>query len=185
MVVLWLVLGLVAALGVLLVAAARMRRLVPPLELPEGEKLETTPLQRLAWACLGVVVLASVAAGAVIETQGVQTWWDDDAIRLTVTGLFMLGLGGFAFYSVMIGVWSMREDGKLDERDRAIVARSPAGVGGAMLVTLAVWMIGLTETFRPSGGEMPTYFLHLIFWSCMMAHAVASIAGVLIAYRRS
>jgi hypothetical protein len=135
---LWLVIALGLSAAVVFFAAARTRRILPPVELPPGEKLPSTPLQRLTRWCF-----------------------------------------------VLVGVWAAQESGKLDERDRAILARAPAGVGGAMMVVMAVWMIALTEGFRPAGGQMPTYFLYLIFWSCVMVNAMAHIGGVLIAYRRS
>ena len=129
----------------------------------------------------GALLIASAVAFGMVWHHGAQVWWEDDPVRLTVTGVLLAGLGVFAVYFLLVGVWASQESGKLDERDRAILARAPAGVGGAMMVVMAVWMIALTEGFRPTGGQMPTYFLYLIFWSCVMVNAMAHIGGVLIA----
>jgi hypothetical protein len=181
----WLVIALGLSAAVVFFAAARTRRILPPVELPPGEKLPSTPLQRLTRWCFVLILIASAVAFGIVWHHGVQVWWDDDPVRLTVTGVLLVGLGVFAVYFLLVGVWAAQESGKLDERDRAILARAPAGVGGAMMVVMAVWMIALTEGFRPAGGQMPTYFLYLIFWSCVMVNAMAHIGGVLIAYRRS
>lgn len=76
-----------------------------------------------------------------------------------------------------------RADGSLDERDSAIPSGSHAGVGGAMMAVLAIWMIALTESFQETH-LVPSYFLYLIFWTCVMTNVVASIAGILLGYRR-
>ncbi|MFC1777956.1 hypothetical protein ACFL3I_11560 [Pseudomonadota bacterium] len=52
-----------------------------------------------------------------------------------------------------------------------------------MMVIVAVWMVALTEAFHQTG-FIPSYFLYLIFWSAVMTNVIASIAGILLAYRR-
>ena len=53
-----------------------------------------------------------------------------------------------------------------------------------MMVVLAAWMVGLIEAHIETR-LVPTYFLYLIFWSCVMTNVIASLAGILLAYRRS
>jgi H+/Cl- antiporter ClcA len=79
--------------------------------------------------------------------------------------------------------WTARDDGTLDERDRAILAGASAGQAPAMLVTLAAWMIGLVEAYR-STHLIPSVFLYLIFWSCIVVSVLSLLAGVALGYRR-
>ena len=183
-VILFSVIALGAAFVVFFIAVRRAQRRLPPIVLAPGEKLPTTPLQRLAQRCLVLILLPTLAAAAVVVYHGVQVWWDSDPVRLTATGLLLLALGVFAAYGVRIGIWTARDDGTLDERDRAILASAPAGQAPAMLVTLAAWMIGLIEAYH-GAGAVPSLFLYLIFWSCLMVSVLALLAGVVIGYRRS
>ena len=183
-VILFSVIALGAAFGVFLVAVRRAQRRLPPIQLAPGERLPTTPLQRLAQRCLVLSLLPTLAAAGVVVYHGPRVWWDSDPVRLSATGLLLLALGVYAVYGVRIGIWAARDDGTLDERDRAILASAPAGQAPAMIVTLAAWMIGLIEAYH-GAGAVPSLFLYLIFWSCLMVSVLALLAGVVIGYRRS
>lgn len=93
-------------------------------------------------------------------------------------------VAGLIIYVTSLRTLEARDDGTFDERDSTILARSYAGVGGAMMVVVAVWMVALTEAHRETH-MMPTYYLYLMFWSCVMTNVIASIAGILLAYRRN
>jgi hypothetical protein len=54
----------------------------------------------------------------------------------------------------------------------------------AMMVVIAVWMMALIETHVETR-LIPSYFLHLVFWSCVMTNVIASLAGILLACRRA
>lgn len=123
-------------------------------------------------------------AAGIVATYGPHVFWNDDRVRLTVTGLLLAALGVFAFVSARAGLWIAKDDGHLDERDRAILAGASAGQAGAILVTLAVWAIALTETYH-SAGSIPVVFLYLIFWSCLTMSFLAWFGGIVIGYRRS
>ena len=180
---LWIILALLAAGLLVYVASLRTRRLLPSLELPDGEKLPRTPLQKHASrALLAVSALTVVAAGLVIH-HGPQTWWDSDPVRLTVTGVLIAALVAYLVFTLTVRALESREDGAFDERDGTILARSHAGVGGAMMVVVAAWMVALTEAYRDTH-LVPSYYLYLMFWSCVMTNVIASIAGILLAYRR-
>lgn len=184
MVILWLVVALGATAALVYLAARRARRLQPPLELPPGESLPSTPLQRLARLGLALTLICfSVAAGIVIA-YGPQVYWDDDQVRLTAMGFMLAGLAAFAFVGARAGLWMKTDDGQLDERDRAILSGASSGQSGAILVTLAVWQIALAETFR-AAGAVPIVFLYLMFWSCMMMTILAWLSGIVIGYRRN
>lgn len=182
--VLWLVLALVAAFGVVAVSARRARRTLPALELPPGESLPPTPLQRLALQSLiAASGLAAVGAGLVVYL-GPQRLSDDTAIRLIVTGLALAALAVAALVPIRAGRWAAADAGRMDERDRAILAGASSSQSGAILITLAVWMIGLAEAFR-SAGAVPTVYLFLVFWSCVLINMFALLGGIVLAYRRS
>ncbi len=53
-----------------------------------------------------------------------------------------------------------------------------------MMVVMAAWMIGLIEAHIETR-LIPSYFLYLVFWSLVMTNVIASLAGILLAYRRS
>lgn len=182
-VILWIILALGAAFGALYAVVRRAQRQLPPLVLPPGETMPTTAMQRLAWQTLVPVLLLTLAATAVVVHHGVDVWWNNDRVRLTATGLLLAGLALFTYYIIRVRIWIIRDDGTLDERDRAILASAPAGQAPAMMVTLAAWMIGLTESFRATH-LVPSAFLYLIFWSLVMVSILAMLSGVIIGYGR-
>jgi len=183
MLLLWMIVALLIAGLLVFFSALRTRQSLPPLELPPGETLPRTPLQRYSAAALLIVMLLTVAAAALVAGFGPQVWWDNDAVRLTVTFLLITALMVYLAFTWRIRQLALRDDGSFDERDQLIMNRSCAGVGGAMLVVLAAWMIALIETHIETH-LMPTYFLYLVFWSCVMANVAASLAGILFAGRR-
>ena len=182
-VILWIVLALGVAFVALYIMVRRAQRQLPPLVLPPGETMPTTAMQRLAWQTLVPILLLTLAAAAVVVHHGADVAWANDRVRLTATGLLLAGLAVFTYYITRVRIWIIRDDGTLDERDRAILASAPAGQAAAMMVTLAVWMIGLTETFRATH-LVPSAYLYLIFWSLLMVSILAMLAGVVIGYRR-
>jgi hypothetical protein len=183
-VIFWSILALALVPAAAAVATFHSRSIAPPLVMPPGETFPTTSLQRLArWSLvLGLVPMA--VAGALVASVGTTAYSDDDVIRLSVTGLVLASVLALAAPTLLAGVWARRDDDKLDERDRAILARAPAGQAAAMLVLLAIWMIALTETF-PGEPGIPTVFLNLIFWSCLLGGLLASNVGILLGYRRT
>ena len=181
--VLWMIAALLLGGAIVFVSALRTRRSLPAVELPDGETLPKTALQRRAGWTLLVVMLLTAAAAAVLVWFGPQTWWEVDAVRHSVTALLLGGLVVFLVFTLGVRQLETAGDGRLDERDIAIMGRSCAGVGGAMMVVIAAWMIGLIEAYIETR-LIPSYFLYLIFWSLVMTNVIASLAGILFAYRR-
>lgn len=182
--ILWTVLALAAAFALVVVAVNRARRRLPPLEIPAGEKLPTTPLQRLAAWSLAAVFLLAAAAAVVVALNGVDAAWNDDPVRLTATGFVLAAIAVYAVYGSRVAWLASRDDGTLDERDRAILAAAPAGQAPAMLVTLAVWMIVLIERHHATH-LVPSAYLYLLFWSTLLVSILALLTGVVVGYRRS
>ena len=180
-VILWGVLAVTAGGTVMALAAWRAASKAPPL--PPDVDFPVTRLQKLARASLAASLLLGGSAAFIVVRFGPQTVYDTDALRLPFT---FLVLGTLIVLLVMVSlakVWSDRGDGSMDERDQAILDRAPVAQAPAMLVTLAVWMVGLTESFRDPGA-VPTFYLYLVFWSVMVIHVVALPVGVLLGYRR-
>jgi hypothetical protein len=182
-VILWTSMAVVLVLIAIVAIARHSRSVLPALVMPPGESLPATRMQRLAsWALLlGLPLVA--AAGGIVAWSGPDVFYDDDAVRLPVTGLLLAGMAVLAAPTMLAGAWVGRED-LLDERDRAILARAPAGQAAAMLIVLAVWVIALQESYRGQPG-IPHVFLYLIFWSCIEVSLLASNVGILIGYRRA
>ena len=106
------------------------------------------------------------------------------AVRMAFTALLLTIVLVFALLSLRLRAWLRRGDGMVDERDRAILSGSSGLQSGAVLTTLVVWVIGLTESFH-AVGAVPLYYLNLVFWSCLVVNLLALPLGVLLGYRRS
>jgi hypothetical protein len=183
-VVFWIVLALGAAFIASFIVVRRAQATLPPIAMPAGESMPMTALQRLAWQVLVPTFTLVAAAAAIVAYYGANVWWDDDRVRLTVTFVLLAALGAFTYYLARVRLWLTRDDGTLDERDRAILSSAPAGQAPAMMVTMAAWMISLTEMYHATH-LVPSSYLYLIFWSLLMVSILASLAGVVIGYRRS
>lgn len=180
-IILWGVLALVAGLLALWIAGHLARPSSPPL--PPDVELSATPLQRIAWWSVGLGGLLTVAALVLVLVDGAEATYESDALRITFTLLLLAVIGVVSVTSIWARAHMQRDDGSLDERDRAILGRAPAVQAGAMLVTLAVWTVGLTEHFHEAGA-VPVFYLYLVFWSCVVVDLLGLPVGVLLGYRR-
>jgi hypothetical protein len=180
-VILWGVLAVLAGALAVWIVALKARPRQPPL--PPGTEFPATPLQKVARWSVGTGLLLGLAAAALVVVNGPRRWYEDDAIRITFTLLLLAVLGVFAAATAWMRAQSRREDGALDERDKAIFERAPAVQALAMLITLAVWIVGLAEHFHEAGA-VPLLYLYLIFWSCLLVNVLGLPVGVLIGYRR-
>jgi hypothetical protein len=120
---------------------------------------------------------------AVFMVRGVTAFDEDTGMRVVVYALFA---GGILAYVAMMYItgWRMSRNGVIqDERDRLILRRVPVYQMFAVLFTLAVWMVALTETYQEEG-QIPIVFPYLIFFSAIVVNIVFASAGTLIAYWR-
>ena len=137
--VLWIILALLIAGALIYASSLKTRRSLPPLEMSDGEAFPKTIVQkRASRALLIVIMLVAIAAGC-LAWFGPQVWWDSDAVRHPVTALLLGGLIVYMFFVRGVRALELRDDGSFDERDAAVLNRSCAGVGGAMMVVLAAW----------------------------------------------
>lgn len=178
----WTVITL-AIISILLYVVAVRRRSGAGSGSPPGEELPRTHLQRYAkWTLVEVAFLTLLAAGIVL-VHGPEVWWENDRVRLTVTLVLLTALAAYLVFYLGIRRLRERSESLFDERDEAILNRSGARAGGAMMVVMAAWMIGLVEGHQATG-LVPSYFLYLVFWSLVMTNVIASLAGILLAYRQ-
>lgn len=182
-IILWTVAAIVVAVAGVAVAMRIGMKREPPPPLPPGERLPFTALQRLAVWSIALGGSPAVAAGALLVHFGATRFWDDDRVRLPITALLVASVLAFGAVAIRMYALSARDDGGVDERDRAILSRAPVAQSVAVLVTLAAWVVGLTETYHATH-LVPSVNLYLLFWSCLIANIAALPVGILLGYRR-
>jgi len=141
------------------------------------------PLQKVAWWTLGAGVAFVAAVVALILRHGVAAWWEEASVRLPVTALMLAALVASLAPMIVARRRVTARGVAVDERDLEILARAPRVQGAAAIVCLALWTVALMETFHAEG-QVPVAFLFLVFWSCLLAHALALPVGILLGYRR-
>lgn len=180
-IVLWGILALASGFFALWVVARRARPDTTPL--PPGTELPATPLQRIARWSIGVGVLFGAAATALVVANGPEATFEDDGLRSVFTLLLLVLLGVVGGGTAWLKARVSRGDGLLDERDEAIMGRAPAMQAAGILVTLAIWTVGLVEHFH-ADGAVPLHYLYLVFWSCLVVYLLGLPVGVLAGYRK-
>lgn len=142
-----------------------------------------TPLQKRAWLGLGVGVAMSLAILAVFIARGVASFEDDSVLR-GIT--YVLCVGGLLVYAVTLRIKRHKPGGSevlVDERDEKIIKRATTVQLGAVLLSLFIWAIALTETYWDEK-SIPLVFVFLIAISSPIVSIIAQAAGILIGYRR-
>ena len=140
-----------------------------------------TPQQRRAWYGLAIGIVWTLSMVALFVVRGATTFYEDTGMRFTAYAVFF---GGILAYVAMMYITGrkMARDGVIqDERDRLILRWVPIYQMLAVILTLAVWMIALTETYEEEG-QIPIVFPNLIFFSAIVVNMVFASAGTLIAY---
>jgi hypothetical protein len=175
------------SVGALLVAAVVLgvRSLVrhritstSPEEQAEMASLPMTPLQKSAWCGLLVGLAMIGACVLVIARAGPEVYFEDGDLRLLVLGFIFVAMAAW----LQVVVRSARGDRQgLDERDQRVLLMAPNIQTAAMLITIALWHVALTESFRGEG--VPTGYLSIVFWSVFLAFMTAYSGGILIGYR--
>ena len=92
--ILWIVAALLVAGIFVYLSSLRTRRLLPKIDLPPGEKMPRTPLQRLAGWTLLVVCLLTGTAASMVAYHGAQVWWESDPVIQLPSGTLRRVLTG-------------------------------------------------------------------------------------------
>lgn len=140
-----------------------------------------TKLQvRAIWALIiGTVTLLLILS--VFSTTSVESYYQNDAIRIRV---YLFALGGAAAYLIVHFITGLRyRREQRDERDLKVLHWAPTVQVTGMTLTLAVWAIGLTESYW-SVGQVPIAYPILIFLSTIIVGGLFNALGVLLGYRR-
>ena len=148
--------------------------------LREKEDIIMAPLQKRAWYGLAIGILFAIALLLVfILKGGIDSFNEDQGFRIIVD---ILWIGGLIANLVIVNL-AFRKPGLVDERDRLIIDRAPRVQWLAVVFSLVIWMIALTEIYRDTG-QIPAIFLYLIFMSILIVSTLAQSAGILIGYWR-
>jgi hypothetical protein len=142
-----------------------------------------TPLQKRAWLGLGVGMGMALVISAVFIARGV-TSFDDDSVLRGIT--YVLCVGGLLVYAGAMRIKRRKPGGSevlIDERDKEIVRKAAMVQLWAVLLSLFIWAIALTEAYW---GEksVPVIFVYLIAISGLIVSIIAQAMGILIGYRR-
>jgi hypothetical protein len=141
------------------------------------------PLQKRAWLGLGLGVATSAAIIAVLVMKGATAFHEEEGTRYIVMALFLFGLFSWAVLLARVFHWPRREKRLFDERDEIIVRRALYVQLLAVIITMVIWSIALTEAYW-SEGEIPIVFPNLMFFSIIVVNMLAQAAGILIGYWR-
>ena len=136
------------------------------------------PLQKRALYGLafGGVWAAAIIVVFIVK-GGVSTFNEDQGFRLIIDGLWV---GGLIFYGILM--LTLRKQSQVDERDRLILGRAPVVQLWAVIFSLVIWTIVLTESYWDQG--IPPIFMYLVFMSTLIVSAVTQSIGILIGYWR-
>ena len=142
------------------------------------------PLQKRAWYGLarGVVFAIAIVAVFIIK-GGVTAYTEDTGMRLIVSALFV---GFLSLYGIVLFATRPKRGRVkviMDERDATVVRRALYVQLWAVILSLVVWAIALTEIYWDQG-HIPVIFPYLIFGSALIVNALAQAVGILIGYRR-
>ena len=169
-----------AAGGGALVAVAVGRFLWNMRPQPEMSGLPTTPLERLGWIGLAITGLVGLGLAALVVFVGVTDLQENTISR----GISILMLGGLTAWLLAWSAVKRRSGGAVvDERDRAILARSLSVESMVVLLSLVAWTVVLTEVYWDEG-VAPVGYFQLLFWSTFVGGAFGRSLGIVMGYRR-
>jgi cytochrome bd-type quinol oxidase subunit 2 len=136
------------------------------------------PLQKRALYSFVIGLVLTIVLVAVFVAQGDITAFESD-LKLRLI-MYAVLIGVPLIYLILVNL-TIRKPTQLDERDRRIIERSSWAQWLAVIFTLVIWTIALTEVYRDQG-QVPIAFLKLIFTSTLIISALAQSFGVLVGY---
>ena len=143
-----------------------------------------TSLQRRALVSLVVgLVWTAVLVVLFVVRGGVERFASDAPTRILLSTLFVL----LVLTTGLFGVpWKARKGAgpDVDERDLAALQRATQVQLLAVMLTLAGWVIGLTEHYWVDG-VMPVTWPYLMLYSALISSALGQSLGVLLGYHRN
>jgi hypothetical protein len=138
------------------------------------------PLQKRALYGLIFGILWAVAIIVIFILMGGVTAYDEDiTFRSIVIGVW---IGGLIAYLILFETVRKKPE-KVDERDRLVITQAGTTQWWAVIFTLVIWVISLSEIYHEQG-QVPVIFLYLIFISILIVSMIAQSLGILIGYWR-
>ena len=136
------------------------------------------PLQKRALYSFVIGLVLTIALIAVLVIRGDITAFERDLnLRLI---MYAVLIGVPLVYLILVNL-TLRKSTQLDERDRLIIERSSRAQWLAVIFSLVVWTIALTEIYHDQG-QVPIAFLQLIFMSTLIISTLAQSLGILVGY---
>jgi hypothetical protein len=170
-----------AVLGAILMVGAVGRFVLNLRPQPEMGGLPTTPLERLGWVGLGITSVVGLGLATLVVFNGATGFHEDPTARAIFA---ILMLGGVGIWMAAWTIIKRRSGGAVvDERDRAILARSISVESVIVLLSLVAWTVTLTEVYWEAGA-VPIGHIQLLFWSTFIGGAFGRSLGIVMGYRR-
>lgn len=138
------------------------------------------PLQKRALLSLIVGLALTIALATVLVLQGDVTAFEKNLNLRLVMYTAMVGVP--LVYLILVNL-TLQKPTQVDERDRLIMEGSSRIQWLAVIFTLVVWTIMLTERYRDQG-QIPVAYLNLIFVSTLIIGTLAQSLGILLGYWR-
>jgi hypothetical protein len=136
------------------------------------------PLQKRALYSFVIGLVLTMALIAVFVAQGDITAFERNQNLRLITYAVLIGVP--LIYLILVNL-TLRKRTQFDERDRLIIEKSSRAQWLAVIFTLVVWTIALTEVYRDQG-QVPIVFLKLIFTSTLIISTLAHSFGILVGY---
>jgi hypothetical protein len=138
------------------------------------------PLQKRALYGLILVLFFSAAMFILFFSGGgIDKFEADAGFRLAVDALCIAGL----VTPLVLFRPIMQNQSKFDERDKLIMNKATFIQWATVIVSLAAWVIILTEAYH-TGGKVPVNYLYILFLSILLISTLAQSLGILIGYWR-
>jgi uncharacterized membrane protein len=138
------------------------------------------PLQKRALYSFLIGLVMAIALAVVFIIKDVTTFDEDKGFRFIV---YALWIGVPLVYLILMSI-TIRKPSQVDERDRRIMDKAPYTQVLAIIFSLVIWVIALTETYQVER-EVPLIFISLIMISTLIVSTLAQSLGILIGYWRS
>ena len=136
------------------------------------------PLQKRALYSFVIGLILTTVLIVVLVARGDITAFERDPnLRLIMYAVLI----GVPLIYLILANLTLRKPTQIDERDRLIIERSSRAQWLAVIFTLVVWTIALTEIYWDQG-QVPIAFLQLIFMSALIISTLAQSLGILVGY---
>ncbi|MDD4924557.1 MAG: hypothetical protein PHF74_07000 [Dehalococcoidales bacterium] len=136
------------------------------------------PLQKRALYSFLIGLIFTIALAVILIIEGGIAAFDTSEILRWMIYAALIGVP--LAYLLLIDL-SLRKPTELDERDRFIILKANRIQWLAVIFSIVIWVIALTETYHVER-QVPVDFLTLIMISILIISTLAQSLGILIGY---